>query len=55
LAINSNEENSLALEEGIEIKQVSHYKYLGRVTNKTDGIGRDEKQIEQSKKKLCHV
>jgi hypothetical protein len=31
-----------ALEEGIEIKQVSHSKYLGTVISKTDGIGKDE-------------
>jgi hypothetical protein len=30
-----------ALEEGIEIKQASHSKYLGTVINKTDGIGKD--------------
>jgi hypothetical protein len=30
------------LEEGIEIKQVRHSKYLGTVKNKTDGIGKDE-------------
>jgi hypothetical protein len=41
LAINSNEKNNLALEEGIGIKQVSHSKYLGIVINKTDGIGKD--------------
>jgi hypothetical protein len=46
LAINSKEKNNLALEEGIEIKQVSHSKYLGTVINKTDGIGKDEIKIE---------
>jgi hypothetical protein len=45
-----------ALEEGIEIKQVSHSKYLGTVINTTDGIGKDEikNRIEQSRK-LYHV
>jgi hypothetical protein len=52
LAINSIEKNNLALEEGTEIKQVSHSKYLGTVINKTDEIGKDEikNRIEQSKK-----
>jgi hypothetical protein len=57
LAINSKEENNLALEEGIEIKQVSRFKYLGTVISKTDGIGKYEikNRIERSKKKLYHV
>jgi hypothetical protein len=44
------------LEEGIEIKQVNHSKYLGTVIYKTDGIGKDEikNRIEQNKKKY-HV
>jgi predicted transcriptional regulator len=57
LAINSNEENNLALEEGIEIKQVSHSKYLGTVINKTDGIGKDEikNRIEKNKKNISYL
>jgi hypothetical protein len=44
--------DNLALEEGIEINQVSHLKYLGTLISKTDGIGKDEikNRIEQSKK-----
>jgi hypothetical protein len=44
------------LEEGIEIKQVSHSKYLGTVINKTDGIGKDEnkKRNRTKQKKLYH-
>jgi hypothetical protein len=53
LAINSNEKNNLALEEGIQIKQVSHSKYLGTVIYKTDGIGKDEINKNLWKELIC--